>query len=144
MPSIVAEEAEDFGYFWKTAGSTRFSAESSTAAPGYASTVAVADKFGVVIFSDLQGEALALVAALNSLRMPRHDLSNLGNITATSGSVVSGTIVSDCLFILQPFMWHTRSDFWRPQARRTSKGGCCCNCCRCKACFGKHLLGLLC
>jgi hypothetical protein len=68
VPSIAAEEAEDFGYFWKTAGSTRFSAESSTAAPGYASTVAVADQFGVVIFSDLQGEAFALVAALSPLR----------------------------------------------------------------------------
>lgn len=70
VPSISAEDAEDFGYFWKTAGSTRFS-ESSTAAPGYASTVAVADQFGVIIFSDLQGEALALLAAFSSLRMGR-------------------------------------------------------------------------
>lgn len=49
-----AQDAEEFGFFWKNAGAARFS-EGAAAAPGWASTVAVADRFGVVAFSDLQG-----------------------------------------------------------------------------------------
>lgn len=51
---MSAEDAENLGYFWRTAGATRFS-EGGAPAAGYASTVVVADRFGVVIFSDLQG-----------------------------------------------------------------------------------------
>lgn len=54
VPLLDAGDAEDLGFFWKTAGATRFT-DGGAPAPGYASTVAVADRFGVVIFSDLQG-----------------------------------------------------------------------------------------
>lgn len=54
LPEVPTEEAEGLGFFWKTAGATRFS-DGTAPAPGFASTVAVADKFGVVVFSDLQG-----------------------------------------------------------------------------------------
>lgn len=51
---VDAEDAEEQGYFWRAAGATRFT-DGGAPAPGYASTVVVADRFGVVIFSDLQG-----------------------------------------------------------------------------------------
>jgi hypothetical protein len=54
VPEAKTGDAEGLGFFWKTAGATRFS-DGTAPAPGYASTVAVADKFGVVVFSDLQG-----------------------------------------------------------------------------------------
>jgi hypothetical protein len=55
VPEVGAVEAEGFGFFWKTAGAARFSDEGAPA-PGFASAVAVADKFGVVIYSDLKGK----------------------------------------------------------------------------------------
>lgn len=51
---VDADDAEDVGYFWKNAGATRFT-DGGAAAPGYSSTVVVADRFGVVAFSDMQG-----------------------------------------------------------------------------------------
>lgn len=58
-----AEDAEDYGYFWRTAGATRFT-DGGAPAPGYGSSVAVADRFGVVVFSDLQGEAARVFSGL--------------------------------------------------------------------------------
>jgi hypothetical protein len=54
VPLADAVEAVELGYFFRTAAATRFSA-AGHAAPGYASTVAVAQLFGVVVFSDTQG-----------------------------------------------------------------------------------------
>jgi len=55
VPFVDAEDAETLGYFWKTLGATRFT-DGGAPAPGYACTVVVADRFGVVAFSDMQGE----------------------------------------------------------------------------------------
>lgn len=54
VPLVEPGDAEDLGYFWKQAGATRFSTQ-PTPTPGYGSTVAVADQYGVVMYSDLQG-----------------------------------------------------------------------------------------
>ena len=59
VPLADTEEAANLGYFFKTAGATRFTQAASghqQQTPGYASTVVVAQRFGVVVFSDLQGE----------------------------------------------------------------------------------------
>lgn len=76
VPFVDAEDAEDYGYFWRTAGATRFT-DGGAPAPGYGSTVAVADRFGVVLFSDLQGEA-ARSFLWPSCRNCEHD--DLGNL----------------------------------------------------------------
>jgi hypothetical protein len=49
------EEASNLGFFFKGAGALRFHATAEPEVPGSSQTIAVADRFGVVVFSDLQG-----------------------------------------------------------------------------------------
>lgn len=56
VPLAEAEEAHQLGYFFKTAGAARFSEAASTyGPPGYAVTLVVAERYSVVVFSDMQG-----------------------------------------------------------------------------------------
>jgi hypothetical protein len=49
------EEAPNLGLFFKGAGALRFHADAEPQLPGSCQTVAVADRFGVAVFSDLRG-----------------------------------------------------------------------------------------
>lgn len=49
------EEAPALGFFFKGAGVIKFSQDAEGEVPGSSQTVVVADRFGVVIFSDLKG-----------------------------------------------------------------------------------------
>lgn len=50
-----SEDASELGYFFQTAGAIKFS-DAGFESPGFASTVVVADRYGVIVYSDLQGD----------------------------------------------------------------------------------------
>jgi hypothetical protein len=59
-----SEDASELGYFFETAGAIKFS-DAAFESPGFASTVVVADRYGVVVYSDLQGD-LVVQPAINA------------------------------------------------------------------------------
>jgi hypothetical protein len=62
-----ADSVEDVGFFFKYLGGVRFG-EASGPFPGSCATVAAATRFGLVVFSDLQGAS----AACRRLPPPAH------------------------------------------------------------------------
>ncbi|KIY94524.1 hypothetical protein MNEG_13439 [Monoraphidium neglectum] len=58
------EDAAALGFFFKSAGTLKFNNAAETEVPGSSQTVVVADRFGLAVFSDLQG---IYVAATNDL-----------------------------------------------------------------------------
>jgi len=78
------EEAPSLGFFFKGAGALKFSAAVETEVPGSSQTVVVADRFGVVVFSDLQGACLASGAAAAAAVGGGVRRSNLGRVHGTA------------------------------------------------------------
>eukprot|EP00775_Hariotina_reticulata_P007945 gene7945-8143_t len=61
-----SEDASELGYFFQTAGAIKFS-DASFESPGFASTVVVADRYGVIVYSDLQAGSIVQVFSLPNL-----------------------------------------------------------------------------
>lgn len=57
------EDAAALGFFFKSAGTLKFNNAAETEVPGSSQTVVVADRFGLAVFSDLQGEGSRHAAA---------------------------------------------------------------------------------
>lgn len=131
VPLADAEEAAELGFFFKTAGAARF-ADGSTDAPGHACTVAVAQRFGVVVFSDLRGLFDALMRKRRDLGMPNEPpphsccagRSQLSVCPCPANAAISWVAIAVlCVMPYQQLcMPHQADSFWRPARDRMQRG----------------------